>query len=451
MSPPSIASQLAETLADGGWRAKARPSQLPPPGDWNGWIICAGRGFGKTRAGAETLIEGVQEGTAGHIALIGATAADVRDIMIEGPSGILPLSPAWCRPEYEPSKRKLTWPNGAVAHAFSSEEADRLRGPQFDFGWCDELAAWADAQTTWDMFQFGLRRGKNPRWIITTTPRPIRLLRELLAREGLDVVVTRGTTFENADNLAAPFLKAVRERYEGTRLGRQELNAEILEDVAGALWKREWLDVRRVDAAPDMRRIVVAIDPAVSTTDGADETGIIVAGKGTDDRFYVLEDLSGKYGPDEWARRAVAAYARLNADRIIGEKNNGGDMIETVIRPVDRNVSYRAVHASRGKVTRAEPISALYEQGKVSHVGKRLSLLEDQMCAFTSDFDRSTAGYSPDRVDALVWALAELSGGVGAVEISPAGAAEFARLTARRGSGFPARRSLFPIAPFGVN
>jgi predicted phage terminase large subunit-like protein len=270
------------------------------------------------------------------------------------------------------------------------------------------LASWNDAQSTWDMAMFGLRLGQHPRWLVTTTPRPLKLLKELLAREGKDVVVTRGSTFDNAANLAPTFLEAIRKRYEGTRLGRQELNAELLSDTPGALWQLDWLDRDRVEAKPfsGLERIVVAIDPAVTSGEDADETGIVVAGV-ANGHAYVLEDLSGRYQPHEWARRAVAAYRRHQADRIIAERNNGGEMVESTIRMVDRNVSFKAVVASRGKVTRAEPVSAMYEQGRVHHIGT-FSQLEDQMCAFTSDFDRSRAGYSPDRLDALVWALTEL-------------------------------------------
>jgi predicted phage terminase large subunit-like protein len=367
----------------------------------------AGRGFGKTRTGAEWVKEQVEAGEAKRVAMVAPTAADARDTMVEGESGILSISSDWCRPIYEPSKRKLTWPNGAVAHTFSSEEADRLRGPQFDLAWADELAAWNDPVAAWSMLQFGLRLGKHPRWIATTTPRPLKLIKELLEREGRDVVVTRGSTFENAANLAQPFLDAIRARYEGTRLGRQELNAELLEDTPGALWKREWIDAGRIHHVPHLKRIVVAIDPAVSSSEGSDETGIVVAGLALDGQGYVLEDVSGRYGPDEWARKAVAAYHRWHADRIIAEKNNGGDMIASTIRSIERNIPFRAVHASRGKVIRAEPISALYEQGKIHHVGT-FAELEDQMCAFTSDFDRSRSGYSPDRLDAMVWAFSEL-------------------------------------------
>jgi phage terminase large subunit-like protein len=253
----TIAGVLADTLADGGWRAKARPEQLPPPGDWNGWVVCAGRGFGKTRTGAEWVRELVESGAAGRIALIAPTAADCRDVIVEGPAGILAVSSPWCRPEYQPALRRLTWPNGAVASTFSAEEADRLRGPQHDAAWFDELAAFSNPSDVWDMAQFGLRLGTRPKWLVTTTPRPVRLLRELLAREGHDVVITRGSTFDNAANLASSFLKSIKAKYENTRLGCQELNAELLLDVPGALWTRDMLDRANGNwTLPDMRRVV---------------------------------------------------------------------------------------------------------------------------------------------------------------------------------------------------
>jgi phage terminase large subunit-like protein len=401
----SIASSLADVLADGGWRSKARPSQLPPPGDWNGWAVVAGRGFGKSWIAANYANE--MANSVGRIALIGATAADVRDTMIEGESGILRTAPAWFRPTYEPSKRKVEWPNGCIATCFSSEEPDRLRGPQFELGILDEFAAWSKMQETWDMFSFGLRLGKHPRWVMATTPRPSKLLKEILSREG--VVVTRGSTFENADNLAPPFLDAILKKYEGTRLGRQELHAELLTDVPGALWSQDLLDRDRVKQLPweGLQRVVVAIDPAVTSGEDSDETGIIVAGIDAVGHGYVLEDVSGRFAPHEWASIAIGAYRRHGADRIIGERNNGGDMIEATIRSIDPNVSFKSIHASRGKVTRAEPISALYEQGKIHHLGT-FTQLEDQMCSFTSDFSKATAGYSPDRVDALCYSISEL-------------------------------------------
>lgn len=383
------------------WRFWARPNQLPPENWRHVWLILAGRGFGKTRTGAETVRWLVETGQAKRIALVAPTAADARDVMVEGESGILAVSRPDFKPEYEPSKRRITWPNGAVAYTYSAEEPDRLRGPQHDFAWCDELAAWKYPDDTWDNLIFGLRLGDNPRVVVTTTPKPIPLVRKLV--NDPETVVTRGSTYENAANLPPSFLKEIRDKYEGTRLGRQEIYAEILDDVPGALWNRTMLDELRVKKAPELIRIVVAIDPAVTSGENSDETGIIVAGKGVDGHGYVLEDLSCRMSPDGWATRAVNAYHKYEADRIVAEVNNGGDLVETTIRTVDRRIPYKAVRASKGKRTRAEPIAALYEQGKIHHVGS-FPLLEDQMCNFTPD------GYdgSPDRVDALVWALTEL-------------------------------------------
>jgi phage terminase large subunit-like protein len=338
------------------------------------------------------------------MALVGPTASDVRDVMIEGESGLLAISPPWNRPRYEPSKRRLTWPNGAMATTYSAEEPERLRGPQHDGAWCDELAAWRYAET-WDMLMFGLRLGRDPRAIVTTTPRPVKLLRELLA---LDTTTkTGGSTYENRANLAPAFLDQIIRRYEGTRLGRQELNAELLDDVEGALWTRAMIDGARTAEAPDLARVVVAIDPATTATEDSDETGIVVAGRGVDGRFYVLDDCSCRLTPDGWATRAVGAFDRYEADRIIGEVNNGGDLVESCIRHAasarSRHIAYAKVHASRGKLVRAEPIAALYEQGRVSHVGS-FPALEDQLCSWVP----GSHDGSPDRMDALVWALTEL-------------------------------------------
>jgi phage terminase large subunit-like protein len=410
MNPRSLASQLADTLADGGWRTKARPEQLPPAGDWNGWVVCAGRGFGKTRTGAEWVRELIETGAAGRVALVGPTVADCRDVQVEGPAGILAVSSPWFRPEYEPSKRRLTWPNGATATTFSSEEADRLRGPQHDAAWFDELAAMTDPSAVWDMAMFGLRLGVRPRWLVTTTPKPIKLLRELLAREGRDVVITRGSTLDNAANLSPSFIAAIQARYAGTRLGRQEINAELLLDVQGALWTREMLDRANGQwKLPDMKRVVIAVDPSGTrgAEDSGDSVGIIVAGLGTDGFGYVLADKTCKLSPDGWGRVAVAAFHSFKADRIIAERNFGGAMVEHVIRTVDKNVSYKEVTASRGKIARAEPISALYEQSKVRHAGSFVDL-EDQLAAMTSE--GFVGDGSPDRADALVWALTELMG-----------------------------------------
>jgi predicted phage terminase large subunit-like protein len=388
------------------WTFWARDNQLPPPGDWRVWLLQAGRGFGKSRAGAEWVRGLVESGRGRRVALVGATTADARDVIVEGESGILATSPPWNRPIYEPSKRRLTWPNGAIATTYSADEPERLRGPQHDAAWCDELAAWRYPEA-WDMLMFGLRLGADPRAVVTTTPKPTAIMRRLLADPS--VAVTRGTTYDNRANLAPAFLDQIVRRYEGTRLGRQELLAELLDDVPGALWARDQIERHRLGRGmhPDLARVVVAIDPAATSGEDADETGIIVAGRDFEGRGYVLADLSGRYPPTEWARRAIAAYREHKADRIVAEVNNGGEMVEATVCVVAADVPFRAVRASRGKVVRAEPVAALYEQGRVRHVGG-FPQLEDQMCAFTADFDRAAAGYSPDRVDALVWAFSEL-------------------------------------------
>lgn len=401
----SLASQLADAL-ESGWESVARPNQLPPPGNWSIWLLLAGRGFGKTRVLSEWTCEQAQLGRARRIALVGATTADTRDVIVEGESGILACSPSWCMPVYEPSKRRLTWPNGTIATTYSADEPERLRGPQHDAAACDELGSWRHPQA-WDMLMFGLRLGRNPQCVVATTPRPTKLIRDLLVREGHDVAVTRGTTYENRDNLAPTFFQQILRRYEGTRLGRQELEAELLEDTLGALWSSEIIEAARLHSAPSLARVVVAIDPAVTSGEDADETGIIVAGKDSEGHGYVLADQSGRYAPAEWAGTAIAAYRKHAADRIVAEVNNGGDMVEATLRMINPNVPFTAVRASRGKVVRAEPVAALYEQGRIHHVGL-LAKLEDQMTSFTSDFDRARAGYSPDRVDALVWALTDL-------------------------------------------
>lgn len=348
----------------------------------------------------------VEASLAGRIALVAPTAADAREVLVEGPAGILAVSPPRNRPLYEPSKRRLTWANGAIATTYSADEPERLRGPQHDAAVCDELAAWSYPES-YDMLQFGLRQGAHPRCVVATTPKPIKLLKDLLAREGRDVVVTRGSTYENRSNLAPSFLSTIVRKYEGTRLGRQELLAELLEDIPGALWRRSRIDELRVFGVPALQRIVIAIDPAVSSAENSDETGIIVAGIANKEEAYVLEDLSGRYQPLEWARKAIGAYRKYKADRIVAEVNNGGEMVEATLRTVDSSIPYKAVHASRGKARRAEPVAALYEQGHVHHVGN-YPQLEDQLCDMTVDFDPTVMGYSPDRLDAAVWALTEL-------------------------------------------
>lgn len=384
------------------WPLWARPNQLPPSGSWRTWLVLAGRGFGKTRTGAELVRAKVEAGVAARVALVGQTAADVRDVMIEGESGLLSVCPPWFAPRYEPSKRRLTWPNGAIATAYSADEPRQLRGPQHDFAWADELASWSTPEA-WDQLMFGLRLGADPRVIVTTTPRPTKAIRDLLGDP--TTVVTRGSTYDNRANLAPAFFEQIIRKYEGTRLGRQELHAEVLDDVPGALWTRAMLDAARVALTPpELVRIVVGIDPAVTSGEDSDETGIIVAGKDATGFFHVLGDRSCRMTPDGWARRAVTAFDELNADRIVAEVNNGGDLVEATLRTIRRSIPYRAVRASRGKRVRAEPIAALYEQRRVHHYGD-LAQLEDQMVTFTPD----GMDGSPDRVDALVWALTELS------------------------------------------
>jgi phage terminase large subunit-like protein len=339
------------------------------------------------------------------VALVAETAADARDVMVEGESGILAVHPPGFRPLYQPSRRRLIWPNGARATLYNAIEPDQLRGPQHDLAWSDELAKWRHAQATWDQLQFGLRLGARPRQCVTTTPRPIAIVKALM--QDSDTVVTRGTSRENLANLAPAFIRRIIKRYEGTRLGRQELDAEILEDLPGALWTRDRIEALRRTAAPELVRVVVAIDPAASSGAAGGETGIVVAGRGRDGHGYVLDDLSRKASPDAWGRAAVEAYHRWQADRVVAEVNHGGEMVEHVIRTVDAAVPYKALRASRGKIARAEPVAALDEQGRVHHVGA-FPELEDQMCALTGDYDRATAGSSPDRVDARVWALTEL-------------------------------------------
>lgn len=399
------------------WPFWARPNQVAPDGQWMTWLNMAGRGWGKTRTGSEWIRSMVcgatplAKGKAHRVALVAETAADARDVMVEGDSGLLGIHPKDFRPNYEPSKRRLTWPNGAVATLFNATEPDQLRGPQHDLGWCDELAKWRYAQETWDMLQFGMRLGDDPRQLITTTPRPIALLRTIM--KDPRTVITRGGTYENAGNLAKSFLDNIKSKYEGTRLGRQELNAEILDDVPGSLWTREILDkarLKKTDKLPDMQRVVVSIDPAgksqeTAISDGTAETGIVVSGLGVDGRGYVLDDLTCSLSPNGWARRALSGYDLYSADCVVVETNQGGDMVKQTIQSVRPGVRVVEVHASRGKVTRAEPVAALYEQGRVSHVGQ-FADLEDQMVLFTPlGIAGDTTG---DRVDALVWGLSQL-------------------------------------------
>ena len=392
------------------WPFWARPAQLPPPEPWTIWLQLGGRGSGKTRSGAEWVREGAASGRVCRMALIAPTAADARDVMVEGESGILAISPPHFRPAYEPSKRRLTWPNGAMATLYSADEPERLRGPQHDRGWADELGAWRYPEA-WDQFLFGLRLGAHPQAVVTTTPKPTRLIRDLLTRA--DCHVTRMRTVENVAHLAPSFLTHVVAKYQGTRLGRQELDAELLEDVEGALWTRALIEEHRLEAAPDLVRIVVAIDPAAKSREDSNETGIVVAGLGADGHGYVLRDGSGRYPPiaggygrQGWANIAARLYREHQGDRIIAEDNNGGEMVETTLRMVDTGLPVRRVTASRGKTRRAEPVAALYEQGKVHHVGT-FHDLEDQMCTYVPSMSEDQSA-SPDRMDALVWALTDL-------------------------------------------
>lgn len=379
----------------------AREKQLSPKEDWRFWLLLSGRGFGKTRTGAEFVRKEVEEGRAKHIALIAETPGDARDVMIEGESGLLNISPPWFYPHYEPSKRRITWPNGARATIYSGYKPDQLRGPQHDLAWLDEFAAYKYPDDVWANLLFGLRLGENPRAVITTTPRPLKILKEIIQYD--DTYITKGSTYENRRFLTDIFFDTIVSRYDGTTLGRQELYAEILEEVEGALWTQKLIDSTRVKENPPIIRIVVAVDPATTFNKGSDETGIIVAGIGEDGQGYVLDDFTVKDTPHRWAKKAIEAYHQYEADRIIGEANNGGDLIETVIRTIDRKVSYKKVHAARAKKTRAEPVSALYEQGKVHHVGS-LPKLEDEMVTWVP----TETAKSPNRIDALVWGLTDL-------------------------------------------
>jgi phage terminase large subunit-like protein len=385
------------------WKEWARENQIFPAGDWQYWLIKAGRGFGKSRTGAESVREAVCGLGCKRIALVGRTAADCRDTMIEGESGLLSVFPPWQRPIYEPSKRRITFHNGAIATAYSAEKPDALRGPQHDFAWCDELAAWKYDEA-WDQLLFGLRLGVNPRAVISTTPRPTKIIREIL-KDPL-TVVSSGTTYDNANNLAPSFLNAIIKKYEGTRLGRQEIQAELLEDNPEALWQRGNIDELRVKRIPtdvELVQMVVGVDPAVTSNKTSDSTGIVTAAKGDDGHYYVLGDATLKDTPKKWAGAAIHQYKLWEADYIIGEVNNGGDLVKEVIETVDQTVPFKSVRASRGKTTRAEPISALYEKGLVHHVGV-FAKLEDEMCEWMP------GEKSPDRMDALVWALTELLG-----------------------------------------
>jgi phage terminase large subunit-like protein len=397
------------------WPLFARDDQLPPAGDWTVWLTLGGRGAGKTRTGAEwvrALVHGrpLADGLrARRIALVGETFADVREVMIEGVSGLLAVHPPGERPTWSPTRRRLEWPNGAVAQAFSSEDPEGLRGPQFEAAWADELAKWRHADATFDMLQFGLRLGTRPRQIVTTTPRAVPVLRRLIGADG--TVVTRSRTADNAANLARTFLGAVVQRYEGTRLGRQELDGELIEDRPDALWTREQIEAVRITGVPALGRVVVAVDPPATSRTTSDACGIVAAGLDGEGRVVVLEDATCRGArPETWARRAVEVYRRREADRIVAEVNQGGDMVAAVLREVDPAVAVDMVRATRGKWVRAEPVAALYAQGRVRHAGT-FPELEDEMADF--GLDGLSDGRSPDRLDALVWAVTALVRGIG--------------------------------------
>lgn len=405
------------------WAFWARPEQVAPPGNWLVWTYLAGRGAGKTRSGAEWVREKVKSG-AGRVALIAPTAGDARDVMVEGVSGL--MSVCWAgdrthagetlgRPVFEPSKRRVTWANGAIATLFSAEEPDRLRGPQHMACWADELAAWQEPQDAWDMAMFGLRLGADPQAMVTTTPKPLPIVRELV--KDPRNVVTRGRTWDNRANLAKTFFDKVVGKYEGTRLGRQELEGEILEEAEGALWRRDM--IRNIqDRGPGgmpMLRIVVGVDPPASSSGESALAGIVVAGLGVDRRGYVLADRSGRKSPMEWAMTAITAYDEFRADRIIAEGNQGGEMVRHTLQTIRPNIPVDIVYASRSKQARAEPVAALYEQGRVDHVGN-FADLEDEFCTWAP----LTGMPSPDRLDAAVWALTSLAiGGGGRVFTVP--------------------------------
>lgn len=373
---------------------------MPPGGDWYVWMLLSGRGFGKTWVGSNMAIEYAQTNPKYPIALVGQTKADVRDTMVEiGESAILNQSSPWFMPDYEPSKRRLTWPNGAVAMIYSGDEPGQLRGPQHGFAWVDELSKFKYPTETWDMLEMGVRIGPDPRIVVTNTPRPIPVIKMLV--KDPETAIVQGSTYENISNLNERFLRRIRGRYEGTRLGRQELHGQLLDDNPNALWRRGDIEGTRVTEIPQLIRIVVAIDPQAVSNEDTSDTGIVVAGLGRDQHGYILDDLTIDASPDGWGRAAVAGYNKYKADRVVAETNHGGEMVEHVIRTVSTNVAFKSVRASKNKYIRAEPVAALYEQGKVHHVGM-FAELEDQMCQWEPGLD------SPDRLDALVWGLTEL-------------------------------------------
>jgi len=386
------------------WEIWKDDMQTPPPGDWTTWLMLGGRGAGKTRAGAE-WVRGLVGGErpVSPIALVGETMAEARAIMVEGVSGILSVHPHASRPRFDAGRSILVWPNGAEAWLMPANDPERFRGPQFAAAWCDELAKWPRAEAAWDMLQFGLRLGERPRQMVTTTPKPTRLLKRLMADPA--TVITRMTTKANKKNLAPAFLEAIVARYNQTALGRQELDGELVEDLPGALWSRGQIEAGRMAVAPALSRIIVAVDPPVTGGKNSDACGIVVAGRWSDSAVVLADRTVQGVSPVGWARVAIAAFHEFAADTIVAEVNQGGDLVKTVLAQVDASVPVRAVHANRGKWVRAEPVAALYAQGRVKHAGM-FAELEDELCAFGPD--GLADGRSPDRLDALVWAVGEL-------------------------------------------
>jgi len=392
------------------WLKTARAKQLPPRAEHYIWLILAGRGWGKTRTGAQDIALYALRNSGVQCAVVAPTHGDLRRVCFNGPSGLLSLIPKECFAQskefkgYSSSTSEIRLFNGSKITGFAAQEPERLRGPQFHRAWCDELAAWRYPEA-FDQLMFGLRLGDNPQCIITTTPKPTPMIRTLVERD--DCVVTTGSTFENEGNLAASTIKMLREKYDGTNMGRQELYAEIITDVDGALWKPSLIDGERIKLSAVQEKlssIIVAVDPAVTASESSDETGIVVVGKDSNNEYYVLDDKSGRYKPDQWGQKAIDLFYQWDADVIVAEVNNGGDLVEKLIRTLDTGVRFKSVHATRGKLVRAEPISALYEQGRVHHCGV-FSELETQMCTYTGERSKP----SPDRLDALVWGLSELN------------------------------------------
>lgn len=409
-------AQAAQVMDD--WTVWARPEQLAPMtgsggSPWYTWLILAGRGFGKTRTGAEWVRQQVEAKTASRIALIAETQRDLEDVMVFGESGLWSVFPKDKKPTVNRKPVRITFHTGAIALGYNATEPDQLRGPQFDAAWGDELAKWRYANEVYDQLQFGLRLGSKPRQIFTTTPRPIPLIKSLVADPS--TAVTRGRTMDNRINLAESFIRVIHEKYAGTRLGRQELEAEILDDTPGALWSREKIEENRC-GMPDLRwasRIVVAIDPPATSGDEADACGIVVACLDRDGTIIVLDDATVQgLTPDKWARAAVETYHRWKASALVAEVNQGGEMVKSVINSVDASIPIKMVRATRGKYVRAEPVAALYEQNKVRHAGA-FPALEDQMCNFT--LSGLPGGGSPDNLDALVWAITEINGPAGSI------------------------------------